>query len=74
MSQLTGLRRRIELLQDFSMPIASTGIQVTADGQYIMASGESGLRPSEWEANWSRCRGLQAENQVLRRETAINEV
>ncbi|CAI7990527.1 Nucleolar protein 10 [Geodia barretti] len=34
-----GLRRRIELLQDFSMPIASTGIQVTADGQYIMASG-----------------------------------
>jgi ribosome biogenesis protein ENP2 len=34
-----GLRRRIELIQDFSMPIASTGIQVTSDGQYILASG-----------------------------------
>lgn len=34
------LRRRIELIQDFSMPIASTGIRVTADGQYILASGQ----------------------------------
>jgi ribosome biogenesis protein ENP2 len=34
-----GLRRRIELLQDFSMPVAATGVQVTADGQYILTSG-----------------------------------
>lgn len=34
------LRRRIELIQDFSMPIASTGIQVTADRQYLLASGQ----------------------------------
>lgn len=34
------LRRRIELIQDFSMPVASTGIRVSADGQYILASGQ----------------------------------
>lgn len=34
------LRRRIELIQDFSMPTASTDIQVTPDGQYILATGQ----------------------------------
>jgi len=33
------VRRRIELLQDFEMPIASTNVCVSADKQYIMASG-----------------------------------
>lgn len=33
------IRRRIELLQDFEMPIASTNVCVSADKQYIMASG-----------------------------------
>lgn len=33
------IRRRIELLQDFEMPIASTNVRVSADKQYIMASG-----------------------------------
>ena len=47
----TDLRRRIELIQDFSMPTASTDIQATADGQYIIAAGGacyiSGLKPSD---------------------------
>ena len=34
------IRRRIELLQDFEMPIASTNILVSSDKQYIMSSGE----------------------------------
>ena len=38
------IRRRIELLQDFEMPIASTNVCVSADKQYIMASGEDLLR------------------------------
>ncbi|KAI1309389.1 Nucleolar protein 10 [Halotydeus destructor] len=33
------LRNRIELIQDFEMPAVSTGIQVSPDGQYIMATG-----------------------------------
>lgn len=33
------IRRRIELIQDFEMPIASTGVCVSADKQYLMASG-----------------------------------
>ncbi|RMX53671.1 hypothetical protein pdam_00000332 [Pocillopora damicornis] len=33
------IRRRIELLQDFEMPTASTNVRVSADKQYIMASG-----------------------------------
>ena len=37
---LLDIRRRIELLQDFEMPIASTNVCVSADKQYIMASGE----------------------------------
>lgn len=37
---LTDLQRRIELIQDFSMPTASTGVQATEDGQYILATGE----------------------------------
>ena len=37
---LLDIRRRIELLQDFEMPIASTNILVSSDKQYIMASGE----------------------------------
>ena len=35
----SGLRRRIELIQDFTMPVAATGIDVSADGQYIFATG-----------------------------------
>lgn len=38
--QFLDIRRRIELLQDFEMPIASTNVCVSADKQYIMASGE----------------------------------
>lgn len=34
-----GIRRRIELLQDFSMPSASTKLVQSADGRYIMAAG-----------------------------------
>jgi serine/threonine protein kinase len=34
-----GIRRRIELLQDFEMPTASTSVKISHDGQYIMASG-----------------------------------
>lgn len=37
------IRRRIELLQDFEMPIASTNVCVSADKQYIMASGKDFL-------------------------------
>lgn len=33
------IRRRIELLQDFEMPVASSNVCVSADKQYIMASG-----------------------------------
>ncbi|EDO37775.1 predicted protein [Nematostella vectensis] len=33
------IRRRIELIQDFEMPTASTNIQVSADNQYVMATG-----------------------------------
>ena len=45
-----GLRRRIELLQDFSMPVAATGLQVTSDGQYILASGQS--EPAAHGSDW----------------------
>ena len=34
-----GLRQRIELLQDFSMPVAATGVAVSSDGQYIFGTG-----------------------------------
>ncbi|KAL3281005.1 hypothetical protein HHI36_004229 [Cryptolaemus montrouzieri] len=33
------LRRRIELIQDFDMPGLSTSVQVSRDGQYILATG-----------------------------------
>ncbi|XP_038252473.1 nucleolar protein 10 isoform X1 [Dermochelys coriacea] len=33
------VRRRIELIQDFDMPTVSTKINVSRDGQYIMAAG-----------------------------------
>ncbi|CAL7942770.1 unnamed protein product [Xylocopa violacea] len=33
------IRRRIELIQDFDMPGVSTSINVTRDGQYILATG-----------------------------------
>ena len=35
----TDLRHRIELIQDFHMPTASTHVQLTNDGEYIMAAG-----------------------------------
>ena len=34
------LRDRIELIQDFDMPIVSTNVQMTPDGQYIFATGK----------------------------------
>ncbi|XP_069742395.1 nucleolar protein 10 [Narcine bancroftii] len=34
-----GLRRRIELIQDFGMPAVSTSIKISPDGQYIIATG-----------------------------------
>lgn len=36
---LIDIRRRIELIQDFSMPGVSTSIRVSKDGQYILATG-----------------------------------
>ncbi|XP_065843371.1 nucleolar protein 10-like [Oscarella lobularis] len=33
------IRRRIQLIQDFEMPTASTRIKVSRDGQYIIAGG-----------------------------------
>jgi len=33
------VRRRVELIQDFTMPGVSTNIQMTKDGKYIMACG-----------------------------------
>ena len=35
------IRRRIELIQDFEMPTASTNIEISQDGNYVLASGES---------------------------------
>jgi ribosome biogenesis protein ENP2 len=34
-----GLRRRIELIQDFKMPTAATHVQMTPDNMYIFAAG-----------------------------------
>eukprot|EP00039_Didymoeca_costata_P011153 m.154237 g.154237 ORF g.154237 m.154237 type:complete len:701 (-) comp15080_c0_seq3:2613-4715(-) len=39
LQQDTELRRRIELIQDFEMPTASTNICLSGDGQYIFAAG-----------------------------------
>lgn len=36
---LIDIRRRIELIQDFSMPAVSTSIRVSKDGQHILATG-----------------------------------
>ena len=33
------IRRRIELIQDFNMPGVSTNINISPDGQYILATG-----------------------------------
>lgn len=33
------LRRRIQLIQDFEMPAVSHGVEVSPDGQYIIATG-----------------------------------
>lgn len=33
------IRHRIELIQDFEMPIVSTGVQMSRDGQYLLATG-----------------------------------
>lgn len=33
------IRRRIELIQDFEMPGVSTGVKISKDGQYIIATG-----------------------------------
>lgn len=36
---LLGLRRRIELIQDFEMPAVSNCIRLSSDGHYILATG-----------------------------------
>uniref|UniRef100_A0A1E1XDF1 Putative nucleolar protein n=1 Tax=Amblyomma aureolatum TaxID=187763 RepID=A0A1E1XDF1_9ACAR len=33
------IRHRIELIQDFAMPTVSTGVKMSRDGQYVMATG-----------------------------------
>jgi ribosome biogenesis protein ENP2 len=33
------IRRRIELIQDFEMPGLSTAVRVSADGNFILATG-----------------------------------
>jgi ribosome biogenesis protein ENP2 len=33
------IRRRIELIQDFEMPGVSTGVGLSPDGQFILATG-----------------------------------
>lgn len=33
------IRHRIELIQDFEMPIVSTNVAISRDGQYVMATG-----------------------------------
>lgn len=38
-NQDVDIRRRIELIQDFEMPTASTNIEISQDGNYILASG-----------------------------------
>lgn len=40
-----GLQKRIQLLQDFDMPIVSTKVSISRDGQYIMALGEHEREP-----------------------------
>lgn len=45
------IRRRIELIQDFSMPGISTSIKVSKDGQYIMATGIYKPRVKCFEVN-----------------------
>ncbi len=39
LKQDVDVRRRIELIQEFTMPTASSSIKVTNDGNYILASG-----------------------------------
>ena len=34
------IQKRIELIQGFDMPTVSQCVQVTKDGQYIVATGE----------------------------------
>lgn len=36
---LLGLRRRLELIQDFEMPAVSNCIRLSPDGHYILATG-----------------------------------
>ena len=40
---LADVRRRIELIQEFEMPTASTNIQVSADRRYIMTTGKENV-------------------------------
>lgn len=39
LKQDVDLRRRIELIQDFNMPTASSNVKVTPDGQHILCTG-----------------------------------
>lgn len=39
LKQDSELRRRIELIQDFDMPTASSSVRVTPDGQYLLSTG-----------------------------------
>ena len=48
---LTDIRRRIELLQDFSMPHVSNLIKVTNDNQYVIAAGTYKPRLRVYDTN-----------------------
>lgn len=39
MVHISDLRRRVELIQDFEMPILSTSIRLSPDEHYIIATG-----------------------------------
>lgn len=51
MSHLPDIRRRIELLQDFTMPHVSNIVKVTKDKQYIMAAGTYKPRLKVYDTN-----------------------
>lgn len=59
------IRRRIELIQDFEMPGLSTGVKVSKDGQYIVATGTYKPRVRCYDVNelsmkFERCFNAEA--------------
>lgn len=47
----TDIRRRIELIQDFSMPGLSTSVKMSSDNQYILTTGIYKPRVRCYEVN-----------------------